>query len=126
MLRRMRSRAIALGLGAAALLGLSALLGKLGAGRIGTPPLGGLLYLGAGIALGAARLVNRSRRETPLRRGDGPVLGGVVAAGAGAGPVLLVVGLRRLPGSAAGLPPHPGAPPPRALSRVPFGGQLGP
>ena len=48
MLRRMRSRAIALGLGAAALFGLSVPLVKLAAGRIGTLTLAGLLYLGAG------------------------------------------------------------------------------
>ncbi|MFL5388017.1 MAG: EamA family transporter [Myxococcales bacterium] len=121
----MRSRAIALGLGAAALFGLSVPLVKLAAGRIGTLTLAGLLYLGAGIALGAARLVNRSPRETPLRRADGPLLAGIVAAGAVAGPVLLVLGLRRLPASPAALLLNLEAPFTVLLAVLLFGEHLG-
>jgi drug/metabolite transporter (DMT)-like permease len=118
-------RPIALGLGAAALFGLSVPLVKLAAGRIGTLTLAGLLYLGAGIALTAARLVNRSRRETPLRPGDGPALAGIVAVGAVAGPVLLVLGLRRLPGSAAALLLNLEAPFTVLLAVLLFGEHLG-
>jgi drug/metabolite transporter (DMT)-like permease len=120
-----RSRPIALGLGAAALFGLSVPLVKLAAGRIGTLTLAGLLYLGAGIVLTAARLVNPSPRETPLRRGDGPALAGIVAAGAVAGPTLLVLGLRRLPGSAAALLLNLEAPFTVILAVLLFGEHLG-
>lgn len=99
----MRSRAIALGLGAAALFGASVPAVKLAADRIGPLALAGLLYVGAGIALSAVRLVNRSVREAPLRRADSRTLAGIVVAGAVLGPMLLVLGLRRLPGSGAAL-----------------------
>lgn len=65
----------------------------------GTDPwlLAGLLYLGSGLGLGAARLVMRALgrvpREAPLRRADVPWLAGAIVCGGGIGPGLLMLGL---------------------------------
>lgn len=57
----------------------------------------GVLYLGSGIGLGAARLVQaalgRGQREAGLAIGDLPWLLGAIAAGGIVGPVLLMFGL---------------------------------
>ncbi|HWE23386.1 MAG TPA: EamA family transporter [Myxococcales bacterium] len=91
------TRGIALGLLAAALFGASIPLTKILSGSSDPLVMAGLLYVGAGAALGAARTL-RSSAEAPLRRKDAPWLAAIVISGAIVGPVLLVVGLRRLPG----------------------------
>jgi len=59
--------------------------------------LAGLLYLGSGVGLGAARLARgvtgRASREAPLRRADLPWLAGAILSGGCLGPVLLMWGL---------------------------------
>jgi len=120
-----RSRAIALGLGAAALFGASVPAVKLASERTGPLVLAGLLYLGAGIALSVVRVLAPSAREAPLRHGDALSLAGIVAAGAMAGPVLLVLGLQRLPGSTAALLLNLEAPFTALVAIVLFGEHLG-
>jgi len=96
------ARGIGLGLLAAALFGASIPLTKLLAADADPLVLAGLLYLGAGAALAVVRLVRRGV-EAKLRASDAPWLAGIVACGAVAGPILLVIGLRRLPGVPAAL-----------------------
>ena len=64
--------------------------------------LAALLYLGSGLGLGAWRLV---RRAAPVRLppGQWPWLAGAVLAGGVVGPLLLMVGLSRMPASGASL-----------------------
>jgi drug/metabolite transporter (DMT)-like permease len=92
-------------LGAAALFGISTPFAKLLLG--GVPPvlLAGLLYLGSGIGLTVLRSVRRLRGgvSAPLARRDVPWLAGAVLFGGIVGPVLLMVGLRTTPASAAAL-----------------------
>src|SRR2546423_5542252 len=96
------ARGIGLGLLAAALFGASIPFTKLLAADADPLVLAGLLYLGAGAALALLRLV-RPGAEAKLRRADAPWLLGIVGAGAIAGPALLVLGLRQLPGVPAAL-----------------------
>ncbi|HYZ87853.1 MAG TPA: EamA family transporter [Myxococcales bacterium] len=91
------TRGIAWGLLAAVVFGASVPLTKILAGAADPLVIAGLLYLGAGGALAAVRGLRRGV-EAPLRRQDAPWLAGIVLSGAVAGPALLVVGLRRLPG----------------------------
>jgi drug/metabolite transporter (DMT)-like permease len=119
------SRAIAYGLGAAALFGASVPAVKLAAARTSPLMLAGLLYLGAGIALSAAGVFHRSVREAPLRRGDALTLAGIVAAGAILGPVLFVLGLGRVPGLAGALLLNLEAPFTALLAVILFGEHLG-
>lgn len=93
----------ALGLAAAALFGASTPIAKLLVPGAGPVLLAGLLYLGAGLGLAAAAPLRRRDVEAPIRRSDLPVLGGVILAGGVLGPLLLVLGLGRLSGSAASL-----------------------
>jgi drug/metabolite transporter (DMT)-like permease len=120
-----RSRAIAYGLGAAALFGASVPALKLAASRTGPLALAGLLYLGAGIALLGFRALRPAAGEAPLRRRDAPALLGIVLSGAMVGPVLLVLGLRRLPGSAGALLLNLEAPFTALLAVLIFGEHLG-
>lgn len=95
---------IALALLSAALFGLSAPAAKILVGVIDPWLLAGLLYAGFGLSLGALvparRLLGGSRlAEAPIERRDWPWLAASIAAGGGAGPVLLMLGLSR--GSAA-------------------------
>jgi drug/metabolite transporter (DMT)-like permease len=120
-----RSRAIAYGLGAAALFGASVPALKLAASHTGPLALAGLVYLGAGVALAAFRALRPSAGEAPLRRRDAPALAGTVLFGAVAGPVLLVLGLRRLPGSAGALLLNLEAPFTALLAVLMFGEHLG-
>ena len=97
-----------LGLGAAALFGASTPFAKLLLdGGLGPWLLAGLLYLGAGLGLGAIHLVGRLRSgpvgEAPLRRADLPWLALVVLTGGVVGPVLLMVGLTTTSASSAAL-----------------------
>jgi drug/metabolite transporter (DMT)-like permease len=133
----MRGSAIALGLGAAALFGASIPAVKIVAARTGPLALAALLYLGAGIALSAARVAaaatigngperaRRAAREPPLRARDAPALAGIVIFGAVAGPVFLVLGLRRLPGAAGALLLNLEAPLTALFAVLLFGEHLG-
>jgi drug/metabolite transporter (DMT)-like permease len=97
-----------LALAAAALFGASTPFAKLLLdGGLGPWLLAGLLYLGAGVGLGATLLVRRLRAgpvtEAPLRRADLPWLALVVLTGGVAGPLLLMVGLTITAASSAAL-----------------------
>lgn len=93
-----------MGLGAAALFGLSAPLSKLLLPTSGPLLLASLLYLGGGLGLALVGVVARlhrsasPRREAPLERRDWPLLAGVILCGGMLGPVLMLVGLERLSG----------------------------
>jgi drug/metabolite transporter (DMT)-like permease len=92
----------------AALFGASTPLAKLLLGR-GTDPwlLAGLLYLGAGVGLGAMQVLRwasaQQTREAPLRRSDLPWLALMVLTGGVVGPVLLMIGLSVTPAAATAL-----------------------
>src|SRR5207302_5506533 len=119
------ARGIGLGLLAAALFGASIPVTKLLAADADPLVLAGLLYLGAGAALALLRLL-RPSAEAKLRRSDVPWLLGIVVAGAIAGPILLVVGLRRLPGVPAALLLNLEAPLTAVLAVAAFGEHLSP
>src|SRR5262249_45802299 len=86
-------------------LGLSAPLAK---GLLDVVPplfLGGVLYLGAGVFLGLARLLWRRRPATgrPLTARDRWILAGVVLVGGVLAPPLLLWGLQRSPAATTAL-----------------------
>lgn len=91
------------GLGAAVLFGLSTPVAKRLLPSTGPFLLAGLLYLGAGVGLALVAPLRGAGRESKLRRQDVPTLAGMVLAGGIAGPVLLLMGLARLPGAQASL-----------------------
>lgn len=91
------------GLGAAVSFGLAAPLSKLLLRDMPALLLAGVLYLGAGLGLSLYQLCRRSRREATLGRGDLWKLGLVTLSGGMLGPVLMLVGLTRLPALAASL-----------------------
>lgn len=103
-LSREARRGYAAGLAGAALFGLSApVTSRLLAGS-GTLLVAGLLYAGAAIALSVTRLVRGpAAGEAPIHRRDWPLLSAVTFFGGVVGPILLVVGLRRLTPDAASL-----------------------
>ena len=91
---------------AAALFGASAPIAK--ALLHDAPPqlLAGLLYAGSGAGLGVTSILRRRRAqasEASLSRRDMPWLLGAIGFGGVVGPVLLMVGLVRTPGSSASL-----------------------
>ena len=91
---------------AAALFGASTPFAKLLLGEGISPVLlAGLLYLGSGCGLTLWWLARsrRAAREASLARADLPWLGGAIATGGVAGPVLLMVGLAATPASTASL-----------------------
>ena len=69
--------------------------------------LAGLLYLGAGTGLGAVHLTRSAlgipAQEAPLHKSDMPWLGAVILFGGIIGPVLLMLGLVRLPAASGAL-----------------------
>lgn len=99
--------AMAAALVAAMLFGFGTPFAKLLLPDIAPLLLAGLLYAGAGLGLGAVRLFRqtggRAQREARLRPADLPLLAGVVLAGGVVSPVLLLLGLQRLPASDAAL-----------------------
>ena len=95
-------RGVAAALGAALLFGAGAPLAKLLLASVSPWLMAGLLYLGAGVGLALWRLALRAPRVR-LAPGEWPWLAGAVAAGGVAGPVLLMLGLARLPASGASL-----------------------
>src|SRR5688572_28644015 len=86
----------------AVLFGASAPLAKLLLGEISPWLLAGLLYLGSGLGLAAARLVWRSN-EAGLHKSDLPWLAGAVLSGGIVAPVLLLFGLTLSSASEAAL-----------------------
>lgn len=92
---------------AAALFGISAPLAKLLLEGVDPIVLAGLLYLGAGIALGATMIFlsarGQSRREARLERRDVPWLAGAILTGGVIGPILLLLGLQQTPAATASL-----------------------
>ena len=64
--------------------------------------LAGLLYCGSGLGLGLVRIIRRSP-HVHLSGGDLVPLGGAILFGGIAGPVLMMLGLTRLPASGASL-----------------------
>lgn len=91
-------------LGAAALFGLSTPLAKALLGSVSPVLLGGLLYLGSGIGLMAARLWrDKGWQTTGLKPGEWPWLAGAILFGGVLGPVALMLGLQRTAGSTASL-----------------------
>jgi drug/metabolite transporter (DMT)-like permease len=95
-------RGVAAALAAAALFGAGTPLAKLLLARSDPWMLAALLYLGSGAGLW---LLRRARRvATPdLGRGDWRWLAGAIVAGGMLGPVLLMLGLGRMPASGASL-----------------------
>jgi drug/metabolite transporter (DMT)-like permease len=94
------------GLGAAALFGVSVPLAKLLLPATSPIVLAGLLYLGAGIGVSVLKALLRDVRaghESGLQRTDLPLLFGIVLAGAVAGPILLLLGLRQVSAVTAAL-----------------------
>lgn len=91
-------------LGAAALFGLSTPLAKLLLGTVSPVLLGGLLYLGSGLGLIAARLWrDKGWHASGLRSGEWPWLAGAIGCGGVLGPVALMLGLQHTAGSTASL-----------------------
>jgi drug/metabolite transporter (DMT)-like permease len=99
-------RAVLFALAAALLVGLSTPAVKVVLMRADPWLTAGMLYLGAGIGLGAIwlfRHVIGVQGEALPRRADIPWLVGAIAGGGGAGPVLLMFGLSRTPAAHASL-----------------------
>lgn len=88
------SRAVLFAVLAAALYALNAPVSKLLLGRVPERMMAAFLYLGAGVGMGAVKLIGRGRRERSLRRDDLPYVIGMIALDIAA-PILLMLGLRR-------------------------------
>lgn len=86
----------------ALLFGVGTPLAKLLLDDVGPWLLAGLLYLGAGSGLLLYRQVRRAPRVR-LARGEAPWLAGAIIAGGVLGPVLLMLGLAKMPASGASL-----------------------
>jgi drug/metabolite transporter (DMT)-like permease len=125
-LSREARRGYAAGLAGAALFGVSAPITSRLLSGSGTLLVAGLLYAGAAIALSITRLARGpAPGEAPIHRRDWPLLGAVTLFGGVVGPVLLVVGLRRLTPDAASLLLNLEAPATMALGVWLFGEHLG-
>jgi drug/metabolite transporter (DMT)-like permease len=123
-----RARGTACALGAALLFGASAPLAKLLLPSVAPLLLAALFYLGAGVALLLVRVLRREgsrNREAPLSRADLPLLVAVIAAGAIAGPVLMLWGLERVTALAGALLLNLEAPFTILLALAFFGEHLG-
>ena len=99
----MTRKGIVSGLLAAALFGASLPLSKLLLPAFHPLVLSALLYLGAGLAATAARIVRSKASEAPLRKADLPALLGLVLIGGLLGTTLMLFGLARLSGVAGAL-----------------------
>jgi drug/metabolite transporter (DMT)-like permease len=98
----MMNTGVAATLLAAVLFGAGTPLAKLLLGQISPWLLAALLYLGSGIGLWVVRRLLGARPVT-LPRHELPWLAGAVVAGGMLGPVLLMLGLTRMPASGASL-----------------------
>jgi len=87
--------------------------------------LAGLLYLGAFVVLAAVLPFRRRSREARLRAADAPRLIALVACGGVLAPVLLLVGLDRVSGSAGSLLLNLEGPCTMVIGLVVFGEHLG-
>lgn len=112
------------GLGAAVSFGLAAPLSKLLLRDMSALLLAGVLYLGASLGLGLFQWGRRSRREARLQRNDLWKLALVSISGGIVGPVLMLMGVERLPALAASLLLNLEAPFTIALSLVLFSEHL--
>lgn len=105
----MNRQAVALALLSAGLFGLSTPAAKLLLGSVHPAILAGLLCCGAGIGIAVLRRLRTSRSpqdgaaEATLSARDWPWLGGAIAAGGVAGPILLMLGLAQTDAAAASL-----------------------
>ena len=97
-----RDRGVRAALASALLFGAGTPVAKILLGHVSPWMLAGLLYVGSGLGLSVLRAVRRSPRVR-LSRPEVPFLVGAVAAGGVVGPVLLMVGLSRMPASGAAL-----------------------
>jgi drug/metabolite transporter (DMT)-like permease len=93
---------VAAAVGAALLFGAGTPLAKLLLESAGPWALASLFYLGSGIGLTLYRLAIRASPVT-LGKGEALWLGGAILAGGVTGPVLLMIGLTRMPASGASL-----------------------
>jgi len=98
----LRRPGVAAALGAALLFGAGTPFAKLLLGAVDPWLLAGLLYLGSGVGLTLYRRLRRAPRVR-LPRAQLAWLAGAVAAGGVAAPVLLMLGLARMPASDASL-----------------------
>jgi len=126
MMQRASMKGMVSGLAAAVLFGLSTPIAKLLLPGSGPFTLAGLLYLGSGLGLLVLAPLRGSIREAPLGREDAAPLLGVVIAGGVVAPLLLMVGLARLPGSTVSLLLNLEAPFTIALAVLVFGESLAP
>jgi drug/metabolite transporter (DMT)-like permease len=113
------------GLLAAVLWGASAPASKLLVTRVGPLTMASLLYLGAAAVLLPERLRRRASQEARLRRSDLATMVGVIVAGGVVGPVLLMIGVKRLSGVASSLLLNLEAPLTIAIAVVAFKEHLG-
>ncbi len=97
-----RNPGVMAAMGAALLFGAGAPVAKLLLGSMSPWLLAGLLYLGSGVGLALARQFRRTE-PVGLARGEVKWLAIAVATGGVIGPVLLMVGLSRMPASAVSL-----------------------
>jgi drug/metabolite transporter (DMT)-like permease len=91
---------------AAVLFGISAPFAKALLHDTSPQLLAGLLYLGSGFGLSivaATRRGHRASQEAPLSRKEAPWLVAAITLGGGVGPVLLMLGLSRVPAASASL-----------------------
>jgi len=98
----LRQPGVLAALGAAALFGIGTPLAKVLLSNVSPWLLAGLLYLGSGVGL---TLYRQFTKAAPVRlpRAEQPWLIGAIFAGGMVGPVLLMVGLTRMPASGASL-----------------------
>jgi drug/metabolite transporter (DMT)-like permease len=96
------NRGVQAALLSAVLLGAGTPIAKLLLGDVSPWLLAGLLYCGSGLGLTIIRLARRAPRVR-LSRGDVLPLAGAITAGGIAGPVLLLLGLAKMPASGASL-----------------------
>lgn len=102
--RRQQLMGAAAGIGSAVLFGASPPIAKRIVPHVPPVLLAGVLYLGAGAGLTAARVFGLGRTsDAPLRRGDWLIMGAVIGFGGILGPILLLFGLARVTGLVASL-----------------------
>jgi len=100
----MGKMAILFAFGSAALFGLSTPAAKILLGSVHPAMLAGLLYCGAGLGVGALRLLRKGNARTPaLKRRDLPWLLAAVCSGGIVGPLLLLIGLAQTQAATASL-----------------------
>ncbi|AJP48597.1 membrane protein [Rugosibacter aromaticivorans] len=98
----LRQPGVLAALGAALLFGAGTPLAKLLLNTVSPWLLAGLLYLGSGLGLTVYRYLTRAP-VVKLPRHEAPWFAGAILAGGIVGPVLLMLGLTRLPASGASL-----------------------